>query len=192
MAYIGRNPTPGEVVIMDSLEGAFNGVSTTFNLTRTVNGVTSAFYPVSSAHLFVSLGGVIQEPDSTGDTGFRINYNTIIFAVPPPANTSCFIISYGNIFDIANIAEGSITAARLADGAVTPAKLSTGGPSWDSDGDFTASKVISGSIFANPQTIPIGNHLIQENYNARSFGPTITLANGATVTVSSGAVWTIL
>jgi hypothetical protein len=140
MAYIGRSPTPGEVIVLNSIESQFNGVLTTFNLTRTAGGVTSDFYPVSSGHLLVSLGGVIQEPDPTGDTGFRINYNTIIFAVPPPTGTSCFIVSYGNIIDI----------GTPADLTVTPAKLSTGGPSWDTSGNVT----VSGNLTVNgSQTI---------------------------------------
>jgi len=143
MAYIGRSPTPGEVIVLNSIESQFNGVLTTFNLTRTTGGVTSDFYPVSSAHLFVSLGGVIQEPDPTGDTGFRINFNTIVFAVPPPAGTSCFIICYGNVVDI----------GAPADGTVSPIKLTSGGPSWDSSGNVT----VSGNLTVNGSTTTINS-----------------------------------
>jgi hypothetical protein len=143
MAYIGRSPTPGEVIVLNSIESQFNGVLTTFNLTRTTGGVTSDFYPVSTGHLLVSLGGVIQEPDPTGDTGFRINYNTIIFAVAPLANTSCFIISYGNIIDI----------GAPADLTVTPFKLSTGGPSWDTSGNVT----VGGNLTVNGSTTTINS-----------------------------------
>jgi hypothetical protein len=38
MSYVGREPLGGEVIIMDSIESQFNGVLTTFNLTRTVSG----------------------------------------------------------------------------------------------------------------------------------------------------------
>lgn len=143
MAYIGRSPTPGEVIVLNSIESQFNGVLTTFNLTRTTGGVTSDFYPVSTGHLLVSLGGVIQEPDPTGDTGFRINYNTIIFAVAPLANISCFIVSYGNIIDIGT--PGDLT--------VTPFKLSTGGPSWDTSGNVT----VGGNLTVNGSTTTINS-----------------------------------
>lgn len=135
MAYIGREPLGGEVILLNSIESQFNGVLTTFNLTRTVSGVTSAFYPVGSQQLLVSLGGVIQRPDPTGDAGFRISFNTIIFAVAPPAGTSCFIVSYGNITDIGSPANNTVTTDKLVDGSVTPAKLSTGGPWWLSNGN---------------------------------------------------------
>ncbi len=143
MAYIGRSPTPGEVIVLNSIESQFNGVLTTFNLSRTTGGVTSDFYPVSSGHMLVSLGGVIQKPDPTGDTGFRINYNTIIFAVAPLANTSCFIVSYGNIIDI----------GTPADLTVTPLKLSTGGPSWDTSGNVT----VGGNLTVNGSTTTINS-----------------------------------
>jgi hypothetical protein len=135
MAYIGREPLGGEVILMNSIESQFNGVLTTFNLTRTVSGVTSAFYPVGSQQLLVSLGGVIQRPDPTGDTGFRISFNTIIFAIAPAAGTSCFIISYGNLIDIGAPANNTVSTDKLVDGSVTPIKLSTGGPWWLSNGN---------------------------------------------------------
>lgn len=135
MAYIGREPLGGEVILLNSIESQFNGSLTTFNLTRTVSGVTSAFYPIGSEQLLVSLGGVIQKPDTTGDTGFRISFNTIIFAVAPVAGTTCFIVAYGNVTDIGAPANNTVTTDKLVDGSVTPAKLSTGGPWWLSSGN---------------------------------------------------------
>jgi hypothetical protein len=100
-----------------------------------VNGVTSAFYPISSEQLLVSLGGVIQEPDPTGDTGFRISFNQIIFAIAPAAGVSCFIVCYGNLLDIGSPANNTVTTEKLVDGSVTPIKLSTGGPWWLTNGN---------------------------------------------------------
>lgn len=152
MAYIGREPLGGEVILLNSIESQFNGVLTTFNLTRTVSGATSAFYPIGSEQLLVSLGGVIQRPDPTGDTGFRIAFNTIIFAVAPVAGTSCFIVAYGNITDIGSPANNTVTTEKLVDGAVTPVKLSTGGPWWLSNGNVGIGTANPGSrlhVFAS-------------------------------------------
>jgi hypothetical protein len=124
MAYIGREPLRGEIILMDSIESSFNGVLQTFNLTRTIDGVTSDFYPIVTHQLLVSLGGVIQKPDTSGVSGFKVNANQITFAVAPASGVSCFIISYGNILDNGNI----------VDGTVTPAKLSTGGIYWNTAG----------------------------------------------------------
>lgn len=133
--YLGREPLSGEVIIMNSIESQFNGVLTTFNLTRDYGGSTVAFYPVSTEQLLVSLGGVIQKPDTTGNIGFKINSNQIIFAVAPPTGTSCFIVSYGNILDIGTPANNTVTTGKIVDGSVTPIKLSTGGPWWLTNGN---------------------------------------------------------
>jgi hypothetical protein len=173
MAYVGRQPLSGEVIIMNSIESQFNGVKQDFVLQRTIGGITEDFYPAQTHQLLVSLGGVIQKPDPTGDTGFRINFNQIIFAVAPIAGTSCFIISYGHVLDI----------GTPADGTVTPEKLSTGGPSWN-----TGSTLTTNPIQMHPNSISV-DATIPSNYNAESIGPNITVDNGTTVTVNG--TWTI-
>ena len=50
MAYFGRQPLAGEVVLLNQLSG-FNGSTKTFNLTRSINGVNQAFFPVSDQSL---------------------------------------------------------------------------------------------------------------------------------------------
>jgi len=126
MSYIGREPLGGEVILMNSIESQFDGVKTTFNLTRTISGVTSDFYPISSEQLLVSLGGVIQKPDTSGNSGFKINFNQIVFAVPPNAGVSCFVIAYGNVTDVGAPANNTVTTDKLVDGSVTSAKIADG------------------------------------------------------------------
>lgn len=175
MAYLGRQPLSGEVIIMNSIESQFNGVKQNFVLHRTISGITEDFYPAQTHQLLVSLGGVIQKPDPTGDTGFRINFNQIIFAVAPIAGTSCFIVSYGHVLDI----------GTPADGTVTPEKLSTGGPSWN-----TGSTLTTNPIQMNPNSISV-DAVIPTDYNASTIGPTISINTGVSVTVQSGGTWTI-
>jgi hypothetical protein len=127
MAYIGRTPSFGEVIVLKNIESSFNGTLTGFDLHRVVNGVDQDFYAISSEHLLVSLGGVLQEPDRSGNVGFTINGNQIEFAVAPPTGTSCFIISYGHILDI----------GVASDGTVTSTKIASPGPSWDSAGSLS-------------------------------------------------------
>lgn len=176
MAYIGRQPLAGEVILMDSIESQFDGIANIFNLTRTTGGTQLDFYPVTSQQLLVSLGGVIQKPDTSGNVGYRISFNQIIFAVAPSAGTSCFIISYGNVIDVGN----------PADGTVSPIKISAGGPNWV-DGGGTS---FGGPILSHEQNIS-ADYTIPANQNAKSFGPTMSVDSGVTVTVSSGSYWTI-
>ena len=100
MAYVGREPLAGEVIVLDSIESSFNGSLTSFSLTRTINGSQTAYYPKEAGQLIVSLGGVIQKPDITGNEGFKISYDQIVFAVAPPTGSTCFIISYGNVLNV--------------------------------------------------------------------------------------------
>ena len=105
MAYVGRQPLGGEVIVLDDIQSQFNGVLTSFTLQRSIGGTATSFYPVTTAQLLVSLGGTIQEPDRGGSRGFKIDGNQIVFATPPPANTDCFIVSYGNVTDLVDYSE---------------------------------------------------------------------------------------
>lgn len=162
MAYIGRQPTPGEVILLESLESQFNGSTTTFTLTRNVNGSSQDFYPLSSNHLLVSLGGIWQKPDSTGNEGYRTQYNQIIFAVAPTAGTSCFIMSYGHILSIGSPADGTITSNKIA----------APGPTWDTSGNTTINatsflKIASGTTGDRPGTPTAG--MIRYNSTNQQF-----------------------
>ena len=129
MAYFGRQPLAGEVVLLNSIQSQFNGSLDTFNLLRSINSTNQAFFPVSDQSLLVSLGGVIQQPDSSGAIGFTTNGSQIVFATPPLANTKCFIVSYGHVID----------TNRPGDQSVTSDKIKPPGPTWDSGGSLSIS-----------------------------------------------------
>ena len=140
MAYFGRQPLAGEVVLLNQLSG-FNNSTKTFNLTRSINGVNQAFFPVSDQSLLVSLGGVLQQPDSSGAIGFTTNGSQITFAAAPLTNAKCFIVSYGHVID----------TNRPGDQSVTSEKIKPPGPTWDSGG----SSSISGTGYVD---IPSGTN----------------------------------
>ena len=140
MAYFGRQPLAGEVVLLNQLSG-FNNSTKTFNLTRSINGVNQAFFPVSDQSLLVSLGGVLQQPDSSGTIGFTTNGSQITFAAAPLTNAKCFIVSYGHVID----------TNRPGDQSVTTEKIKPPGPTWDSAGSLS----ISGTGYID---IPAGNN----------------------------------
>jgi len=217
MAYVGRKPTAGEIILFNSIENQFNGVLTEFTLQRTINGVAQTYYAATTRQLLVSLGGVLQEPDTTGNQGFKISYDKIVFAVAPPAGTKCFIVSYGHIIDIGSPADGtvtvdklaanSVTETKIANGSVTPAKLSTGGPSWTTAGLLTTnslsvttsatiatntvintSTITTPPIQMNPNAVSV-NTVIPANYNAETIGPNVSVNSNISVTVNGH--WTI-
>jgi hypothetical protein len=79
-----------------------------------------------------------------------------------------------------------LTSSQITDGAVQPIDLSTGAPSWNGSGGLIA----AAPFFENSQTISANYTLIATN-NAMTAGP-VTVASGITVTVSSGATWTVV
>lgn len=220
MAYVGRKPVSGEIILFNSIESQFNGVLTEFTLQRTVNGTTQSYYAATTRQLLVSLGGVLQEPDTTGNQGFKISYDKIVFAVAPPAGTKCFIVSYGHIVDLGS----------PADGTVTVDKLSTGGPSWTTAGLLTTSAlsvtnttttgalsvtnttttgsltvnnsatiatntVINSNTISTPpiQMNPIvvsANTTIPSSSNAQTIGPSVSINSNISVTVQGNWIIT--
>ena len=129
MAYFGRQPLAGEVVLLNSIQGGFNGTQDTLNLTRQINGSAPPCFRVSDQSLLVSLGGVLQQPDSSGAIGFTTNGSQITFAAAPLPNAKCFIVSYGHVID----------TNRPGDQSVTTEKIKPPGPTWDSAGSLSIS-----------------------------------------------------
>jgi len=97
-----------DIVKLDSITSQFNGTLTTFDLKT--SGTTVK--PFNAETLTISLGGVIQEPQTayTVDT----NAGTITFASAPPTG----IAFYGLLNSRAPLSTGT-----LSDGAVTNAKV---------------------------------------------------------------------
>lgn len=167
MAYVGRQPLAGEVIILDDIQSQFNGVLTTFDLTRTINGTTIDFYPVATQQLLVSLGGTIQEPDRTGTKGFKVDANRIVFASAPPASTDCFIVSYGNVTDLVD---------------------------YKNFNPFKNISLSDSIYYYNPENLTISKSGTITDGTADNFftlSKTVTLATGAEVTVGDGESLTV-
>jgi len=105
MGYLGRQLSSGNYLKLDDISSQFNGSLTTFNLTS--GGQT--FYPGSAYSILVSLGGVIQEPES----GYQINENQIIFAVAPQASDDFFCIVLGTALGIGVPGDGTVSGTKL-------------------------------------------------------------------------------
>ena len=87
MPYVGRDLQRGNYLKLDDISSSFNGSTTTFNLTSGGN----AFFPGSAFSIIVSLGGVVQEPESA----FQIDRSQIIFATAPTSSSDFFCIALG-------------------------------------------------------------------------------------------------
>ena len=106
MPYIGRDLNRGNYLKLDDISSSFNGNTQTFNLT--VGG--SAFTPGSAFSILVSVGGVIQEPESA----YQVENSEITFANAPTAQDSFFCIALGVALGIGVPGNGTVNGAHLA------------------------------------------------------------------------------
>jgi hypothetical protein len=106
MAYIGRQLARGENKLFDDISSSFNGSTTVFNLTVSSVATSTA----TPYQLFVSLGGVMQKPN----TDFTTAGNQITFTTAPAAGLSCWIMMQGDTIDNAAVADASITPSKIS------------------------------------------------------------------------------
>ena len=106
MPYIGRDLNRGNYLKLDDISSSFNGSTQTFNLT--VGG--SAFSPGSAFSILVSVGGVIQEPESA----YQINNSEITFANAPTASDGFFCIALGMPIGVGVPGNGTVNGAQIA------------------------------------------------------------------------------
>jgi len=105
MPYVGRDLQRGNYLKLDDISSSFNGSTTTFNLTSG----NSAFYPGSSYSILVSVGGVIQEPESA----YTINKSQITFANAPHNVDKFFCIALGLGLGIGVPGHGTVGGDQL-------------------------------------------------------------------------------
>ena len=77
MPYIGNDIRSNEdYKIIDDISSGFNGSESSFGLQ--VSGSAPVPFPKFAQQLLISINGVIQEPDPTGSTGFKISAPNIV------------------------------------------------------------------------------------------------------------------
>ena len=89
MPYIGNDIRANvNYKTIDDISGSFNGSTTSFALQ--VGGAGPTPFPKYETQLIISVGGVVQEPDSTGTTGFQLSGTNIVFSSAPASGESFF------------------------------------------------------------------------------------------------------
>ena len=106
MSYIGQRPVVGRYIKLDQISSGFNGSNTGFSMTAG----SQAVFPGTARNLLLSLGGVIQEPD----TDFTISGSTLTFTTPPVANTTFFGVIYGDMQATGTPSDGTVLPASIA------------------------------------------------------------------------------
>ena len=117
MGYIGNNLQAAftSYLNIDDISGSFDGTTTSFSLQ--VNGSAPVPLPLNEQQCLISVGGVIQQPDSTGGSGFRLNAGNIVFSSAPGVGQDFFgvilagadYVNAGGLFPDGSAATPSIT-----------------------------------------------------------------------------------
>jgi len=110
MPYLGRGLDRGNYLKLDDLSSQFDGNTVTFNLTS--GG--QAFFPGSSFSILISVGGVIQEPESA----YTIDQNEITFATAPQSTDDYFCVALGVPIGIGVPGDGTVSTTKLQSNAV--------------------------------------------------------------------------
>ena len=132
MPYLGRQPSIGRFAKIDDITSQFNSSQTVFNLTSS----SVAIAPGAPSNMIVSLGGVVQEPESA----YTVSGATITFA-SAPANTQAFFgIVLGDVLDVGYLTAGvSINVSSIGIGSNVTMNTST-----ILIGNSTANTVVTG------------------------------------------------
>jgi len=161
MAYIGRTPSGGRFAKMDDISSGFNGSANTFSLSLGGDSPNIA----SDAQVIISVGGVIQEPE----TDFAISTNQIVFTSAPPSGASFFGILLGETFNALVPSTKSITGNHLAAGAINSNTIF-------GSGVITRHAIANGAVSAN---VIIGTNAITADLIAAGAVGASELATGA-------------
>ena len=122
MPYIGNDIRANvDYKTIDDISGSFNGSTTSFALQ--VGGIAPTPFPKYETQLIISVGGVVQEPDSTGTTGFQLSGTNIVFSSAPAAGEAFFgvllasadYLNAGGTFPDGTVAVPSITFTEDTD-----------------------------------------------------------------------------
>jgi hypothetical protein len=148
---------------IDNISGSFNGVTTSFALL--INGSAPVPPPLSSNQCLISVNGVIQKPDDTGASGFRLSGGNIIFSSAPAGGATFFgVVLAGADYVNAgvNFPDGSLSAPsitfdqdndtgyyRSASGAISFSSNGVASGTWNATGVTAPSFVPTGSTVAS-------------------------------------------
>ena len=179
MPYIGRQIARGQNRKIDDVSSSFNGGTATFNLR--VDG--EAVHPASTQQLFVSIGGVMQNPG----TDFTVAGAQVTFTTAPAGGLSFFALMQGDAVDTNTPGDGTVTTSKIGNNQVTTAKIGddqvTGAKLADNI-TISSTSTITGSVVSDTS----GN-LRDIPQNAKSSAYVLVIGDaGKHVSISSGGV----
>jgi hypothetical protein len=150
LAYIGQQPVVGRYIKIDQISGGFNGTASGFTLAAGGQGVL----PGTARNLMLSLGGVIQEPE----TDFTISGSGLTFTTPPVSGNTFFCVVFGDMQSIGQPSDGTVIPATIASSGnfTFPQTVQITGDT----GSTVTGLTVSGNVFINGSggiKVPVGS-----------------------------------
>ena len=182
--YIGNDLQVAESgnKIIDDISSSFNGSTTSFALL--VGGAAPVPFPINTQQIYISVNGVIQEPDPTGSAGFKLLGNNIVFS-SAPANGHAFfgvILSGADYVTVGTeFPAGSATAPSITFGNDNNTGLYsvTGGTvGFTSDGVQTFTMDSNGFNFPDNKKVNLGSSSDLQIYHDGSHSRIIEAGTG--------------
>ncbi len=174
MPYIGRQIARGQNRKIDDVSSSFNGGTATFNLRASGDPV----YPATTNQLFVSVGGVMQDPG----TDFTVAGDQVTFTTAPAAGLSFFALMQGDAVDTNTPGDGTVTTSKIGNDQVTTAKIG--------DDQITGAKLADNITISTTSTISdAAGNLRDIPQNAKT-GAYVLLASdaGKHISITTGGV----
>jgi len=161
--YIGNDLQVAESgnKIIDDISSSFNGSTTSFALL--VGGAAPVPFPINTQQIYISVNGVIQEPDPTGSAGFKLLGNNIVFS-SAPANGHAFFgvilagadyVTVGTEFPAGSATAPSITFGN--DNNTGLYSVTGGTVGFTSDGAQTFTMDSNGFNFPDGKKVNLGS-----------------------------------
>lgn len=174
MGYIGNNLQVAfeSYLNIDDISGSFNGTTTSFALL--VNGAAPVPLPINEQQCLISVGGVIQQPDSTGTSGFRLSGGNIIFSSAPGTGQGFFGVILAGA-DYVN------AGGTFPDGSAAAPSITF---SADTDTGFYRNGSGVVGLTSNGSALTIANLEDQQTYQAAQIARVVDLTDAATVTIN--------
>ena len=106
MAYLGQTPVVGSYSLCDDISSGFNGSTTSFALTKSAAAIT----PGTARNMMLSLGGVIQKPE----TDFTVAGSTLTFTTPPLVDTGFWCVILGDSYAVGTPSDNTVQPSSIA------------------------------------------------------------------------------
>jgi hypothetical protein len=161
--YIGNDLQVAESgnKIIDDISSSFNGSTTSFALT--VGGYAPVPFPINTQQIYISVNGVIQEPDPSGSAGFKLLGSNIVFSSAPGSGQAFFgvilsgadYVTVGTEFPAGSATAPSMTFIGDTDTGLYSVTAGTVG--FTSDGTQTFTMDGNGFNFPDGKKVNLGS-----------------------------------